>query len=113
MTDEPEFEVISRRRALSLFGLAGASALTAPTILLRVAAAEVQTIPAAFAQVDKPLPGEGDAARTSPQVDKPIPADQTLPRHRRYRHKQRAHHRKNRGERRVVPQPGSSEDKPK
>ena len=113
MTDQPEFAMISRRRAFSLVGLAGAFALTAPTILLRVSAAEPRTIPPAFDQVDKPLPGEGGAARTSPQVDKPIPADQTSTRRRRYRRKQRASHHKNRGERRVPPQPRSPEDKPK
>jgi len=105
MTDEPEFEMISRRRAFSLFGLAGALALTAPTIALTTFEAD--------AQVDKPLPGEGDAARTSPQVEKPIPADQPLTRHRRYRRKPRAYHHKSRAERRALPQPANPADKPK
>jgi hypothetical protein len=110
-------EVISRRSLLSLLGLSGALGLAVHSPSLAVSAAEAQAIPPAFDQVDKPLPGEGGAARTSPQLDKPIPADEIGPNTRRlrrnrlrerrpYGHKRRSEHRESR-------QAGSPEHKPR
>jgi len=72
--------MISRRGALSLFGLAAAFALAAPPTMLTVSDAE--------AQVDKPVPGE----KTGPERRE----------HRRERrHERRAHRRERREERRA------------
>ena len=65
LSDERDIEVITRRGALSLVGLAGVLGLATPAVLLAVSDAA--------AQADKPLPGEGGVARTAPQPEKPIP----------------------------------------
>ncbi len=119
MSDPPKPEPISRRGVLSLLGLAGALGLAVPRILLTISAAEAQTIPAAFDQVDKPIPGEGGTARTQPQPDKPILADETGPRRRRLRRRRVQERRAARYKRRIKPhqphqpQQPASEDKPK
>jgi hypothetical protein len=60
MIDRGERETISRRKALSLLGLASALGLAAPAILVAVSEAE--------AQVDKPIPGEENVTpRRSPR----------------------------------------------
>jgi hypothetical protein len=112
LSDERRAEVISRRSVLSLLGWAGASALAAASVVPTQGA----TIPPAFAQVDKPLPGEGGAARTAPPLDKPIPADETGTRTRRLRRKpvrSRAHVHRRRGQPHAARQPASPEIKPK
>lgn len=115
MGETLEPEQLSRRRALSLLGLAGALGLAAPRILLTVSAAEAQAVPPAFNQVDKPIPGEGGTARTPPQPDKPILGEGAGTRRRRLRRKraqeQRAHRR--RRSKPSEPQQPASEDKPK
>jgi hypothetical protein len=116
MSDPPKPEPMSRRGVLSLLGLAGALGLAVPRNLLTVAHAAAQTIPPAFDQVDKPIPGEGGTARTAPQPDKPILAGETGPRRRRLRRKRVQERRAARYRRRskpsAPPQP-ASEDKPK
>jgi hypothetical protein len=116
MSEALEPEPVSRRRALSLLGLAGALGLAAPRILLTVSAAEAEAIPAAFDQADKPLPGEGGRARTSPEGDKPILSAETGTRRRRYRRKrvqERHEYRRKRRRKPSAPQQPASEDKPK
>lgn len=116
LSDEPKHKVISRRTVLSLLGLSGALGLAAPSIVLTVPA-EAQAIPPAFNQVDKPLPGEGGGARTSPQLEKPIPADEVGPKIRKPRRKRprdrRSYGHKRRGAQRELRQPGSPEHKPR
>jgi hypothetical protein len=116
MSAPPKPEPMSRRGVLSLLGLAGVFGLAVPPNLLNVAPAEAQTIPSAFDQVDKPIPGEGGTARTPPQPDKPILANETGPRRRRLRRKRVQERRATRYRRRIkrrAPQPPASEDKPK
>ena len=112
MGETLEPEQLSRRRALSLLGLAGALGLAVPRILLTVSAAEAQAIPPAFNQVDKPIPGEGGTARTPPQPDKPIVGEGTGTRRRRVRRK-RPQERRKRRSKALETQPPASEDKPK
>jgi hypothetical protein len=114
MSEALEPEEIPRRRALSLLGLAGLLGLAAPRILLTVSVAEAQTIPPAFNQVDKPIPGEGGTARTPPQSDKPIVGEGTGTR-RRARRKRAQEQRANRRRRRKPrePEQPAAEDKPK
>jgi hypothetical protein len=113
LSEELEPEAISRRSVLSLLGLSGALGLAAPSLLLTVSAAEARAIPPAFNQADKPLPGEGGAARTSPQLDKPIPAGEAGTRTRGPRRKRLRERRKRRSEQRGSRQPGSPEYKPR
>ena len=120
MSETLEPEQPSRRRALSLLGLVGAFGLAVPRILLMGSAAEAQSIPPAippaFDQVDKPLPGEGGRARTSPQGEKPILSEETVTRQRRLRRKRVQERRDYRRKRRSKPidlKPPASEDKPK
>jgi hypothetical protein len=82
--------------------------------LLTVSAAEAQTIPPAFNQVDKPIPGEGGTARTPPQPDKPIVSGETGTRRRR-RRKRPQEQRASRRRRSTPPEAErpASEDKPK
>ena len=101
---------MSRRRALSLLVSGGACGLAAPGLLLTVPAAEAQTIPNAFNQVDKPVPGEGNTARTRPQPEKPILSGDTGARRRRHRRK-RVQDRRKRRSKPSAPPP--SEAKPK
>jgi hypothetical protein len=99
MIEDRAPDVMSRRKALSLLGLAGAFGLAAPPIVLTVSDAAAQTIPPAFDQVDKPIPGEEDA--TQP---------------RRPRRKRVDDRRQRRRKRRSAPRPApppASEDKPK
>jgi hypothetical protein len=99
MSEELKSEVISRRRALSFLGLAGALGLAVPPTLLMLSDAEAQAIPPAFNQVDKPIPGEETGTeRRKPRRKRP----QERP---KYRHRHR-------NERRKLRQPGS-EEKPK
>lgn len=100
MIEEREREAISRRKALSLLGLAGALGLAVPpTIVLVVSDAEAQAVPPAFNQVDKPIPGEENATQRR------IPRRKRVSERRQYRRKHRA-------ARPAVPEP-ASEDKPK
>jgi hypothetical protein len=99
MIEQHEREVLSRRKALSLLGLAGALGLAAPPVLLAVADAAAQTVPAAFNQVDKPIPGEENA------TPRRIPRRKRVSERRQYRRKHRA-------PQPAVPGP-ASEDKPK
>ena len=99
MIEEREREAISRRKALSLLGLAGALGLALPPIVLGVSDAEAQAVPATFNQVDKPIPGEENAAQ------------RRIPRRKRV-YERRQHRRKQRAARPAVPEP-PSEDKPK
>ncbi len=85
MSDALEPEAMPRRRALSLLGLGAALGLAAPRLMLTASAAAPGST--AFAQDDKPLPGEGDRARISPQPDKPIADDDARARRRRLRRK--------------------------
>src|SRR5690349_5147563 len=109
LSDERKSELISRRRALVLLGLSGAVGLAVPSLL--PTAAEAQAIPPAFDQVDKPVPGEGGAAQTSPQLDKPIPSEQTGTKTRRHRRRpareRRVYRRGRRSTQRQPRQPGS------
>jgi hypothetical protein len=111
MGETLEPEQLSRRRALSLLGLMGALGVAVPRILLTGSDAEAQTIPPAFNQVDKPIPGEGSTARTPPQPDKPIVGEGTVTRKRRLRRK-RVQERRKRRSKPSEPQP-AGEDKPK
>jgi hypothetical protein len=116
MSDAPKPELMSRRRVLSLLGSAGALGLAVPRFVLAASAAEARTIPPAFNQVDKPIPGERSTARTPPQPDKPILGEQTVTRRRRLRRKRAQEQRANRARRRSKPagaQPPAGEDKPK
>jgi hypothetical protein len=113
MTEAPEPAGLSRRRALSLFGLGGALGLAVPRLLLTGSAAEAQTIPPAFNQVDKPIPGEGNTARTPPQPDKPILSGDTGTRQRRLRRKRQQQQRAKRRSKPPAAQQPASEDKPK
>jgi hypothetical protein len=103
---------MSRRRALSLLASGGALGLAAPRLLLTVSAAEAQTIPSAYNQVDKPLPGEGNTARIPPQTDKPIVSGETGARRRRLRRK-RVQDRRKRRSKPSAPPRAPSEAKPK
>ena len=114
MGEDLGWDAISRRRALSLLGLAGGLGLAVPPMLLTVSDAEAQAIPPAFNQVDKPLPG--DKIGTGPyQPDKPIPGDKagTARRPRRKRVVERRQYRRNRSSRPLELQPPASEGKPK
>jgi hypothetical protein len=83
MIEKHEREAISRRRALSLLGLTGALGFVAPPILLAAADAEAQAIPPAFAQVDKPIPGEENATqRRVPRRKRATPRRQPRRKHR-------------------------------
>jgi hypothetical protein len=99
MIERREREAMSRRKALSLLGLAGALGLAAPSILHAVSDAEAQAVPPAFNQVDKPIPGEETATQ------------RRTPRRKRV-DERRQHRRKQRAARPAVPEP-ASEDKPK
>jgi hypothetical protein len=85
MSDALEREAMPRRRALSLLGLAAAAGLAAPRLVLTASAAAPGST--GFAQDDKPLPGEGDRARISPQQDKPIADEEARARRLRLRRK--------------------------
>jgi hypothetical protein len=116
MSDAPKPEPMSRRRVLSLLGLAGALGLAVPRNPLTVATAEAHTIPAAFDQADKPIPGERGTARTPPQPDKPILGEDSGTHRRRLRRKRVQQRRANRSRRRTkpsAPEQPASEDKPK
>ncbi len=102
-------EAMSRRRALALLGLAGASCVALPQGLLTASAAEAQTVLRAFDQVDKPIPGERGPPRSEGDDEKPIPADEAVTKRRRPRRK-RQYHRKPRHKRRALP---AREQKPK
>ncbi len=110
-------EAMSRRRALALFGLASASCVALPPILLTVAAAQAQTVPPAFDQVDKPIPGERGTPRSEGDDEKPIPGDEGGPKKWRPRRKRdverRTHRRKLRRKPRQVQPPATSAEKPK
>ena len=99
MIEEREREAISRRKALSLLGLAGALGLAPPPILLAVSDAGAQAVPPAFNQVDKPIPGEENATQ------------RRIPRRKRV-NERRQYRRKHRPARPAVLEP-PSEDKPK
>src|SRR5215467_13579409 len=71
MSEELGSEGISRRQALSFLGLAGALGLATPPMLLTASDVEAQTVPPAFNQVDKPIPGVKDPPQREP-LDKPI-----------------------------------------
>jgi hypothetical protein len=92
MIEEREREAISRRKALSLLGLAGAVGLAVPPIVLAVSDAEAQAVPPAFNQVDKPIPGEENV------TPRRIPRRKQVP-------QRRLHHRKPRAARPAAPPP--------
>jgi len=109
MSEELGSEGISRRQALSLLGLAGALGLATPPMLLTASDAEAQTVPPAFNQVDKPIPGVKNPPQREP-LDKPIPPNTGT--RRRHRRKRPVARRKPRSQP-VTTQPPASEDKPK
>jgi hypothetical protein len=83
MSEEPEGGLISRRKALSMLGLTGALGLVAPRILLAASEAEAQAVPSAFAQVDKPIPGEENVTQRR------LPRRKRVNARRQNRHKRR------------------------
>jgi hypothetical protein len=113
MSKKSGSEGISRRQALSLLGRAGALGLAAPPMLLTASDAGAETVPPAFNQVDKPIPGEKNPPQREPQ-DKPIPGNTgTRRRFRRKRPVARGDYRHKRRSQPVQAQPPASEDKPK
>jgi len=102
-------KAVSRRGALSLLGLAGALGLAVPRILLTVS--EAQAMPSAFAQAEKPIPGEGGARPAASHGEKPLPGEGTGTK----RRKRRRRRPQDRRPRRITPrlQEPPSESKPK
>jgi len=113
MTEALEPAGLSRRRVLWFLGLAGALGAAVPRLLLTASAAEAHTIPRAFNQVDKPLPGEANTARTPPQSDKPIHSGETAKRRRRLRRKRAQEARARRRSKPLEIAPPATETKPK
>jgi hypothetical protein len=94
--------VISRRKALSIMGLAAAFALAAPPTMLTVSDAE--------AQVDPPTPG---GEKTGPERREGRREHRRERRHERRAHRSERHEerREHRGDRREEPGTGTEEKK--